>query len=144
MTKAATPPCFTPRILSASLSTIRLYTQTFGLRASDLDTTMHGVEAGSVRASQCYIKNMQHTWPPPCWPWMLGWVKTSRNALKTSLRGQTRGSVCVGSDLSYRNIMTKFGIGFTQETAEVRSPLLSPYRSLGIAVTFYTRTLCVA
>ena len=53
MTKAATP-CFTPRISSASLTTIRLYTQTVGLRASDLDTIMHGIvaEAGSVRASQ--------------------------------------------------------------------------------------------
>ena len=52
MTKGATP-CFTHRIPSASLSTIRLYTQTVGLRASDLDTIMHGVaEAGSVRASQ--------------------------------------------------------------------------------------------
>ena len=52
MTKAATP-CFTPRITSASLSTIRIYTQAVGLRASDLATTMHGVaEAGSVRASQ--------------------------------------------------------------------------------------------
>ena len=51
MTKAAAP-CFTPRIPSASLCTIRLYTQTVGLRASDLDTIMHGVaEAGSVRAS---------------------------------------------------------------------------------------------
>ena len=52
MTKAATP-CFTPRIPLARVSTIRLYTQTVGLRASDLDTVMHGVaEAGSVRASQ--------------------------------------------------------------------------------------------
>ena len=52
MTIAATS-CFTPRITPASLSTIRLYTQTVGLRASDLDTVMHGVaEAGSVRASQ--------------------------------------------------------------------------------------------
>ena len=52
MTKTATP-CFTPRMPSASLSANRLYTQTVGLRASDLDTIMHGVaEAGSVRASQ--------------------------------------------------------------------------------------------
>ena len=52
MAKAATP-CFTPRIPLASLSTIRLYTQLVGLRASGLDTIMHGVaEAGSVRASQ--------------------------------------------------------------------------------------------
>ena len=52
MTKARTP-CFTPRIPSASLSTIRLYTKTVDLRTSDVDTTMHGVaEAGSVRASQ--------------------------------------------------------------------------------------------
>ena len=52
MTKAATP-CFTPRIPSASLSTIRPYTQTVGLGASDLDAIMHGVaQAGSVRAAQ--------------------------------------------------------------------------------------------
>ena len=51
-TKAATPP-FTPRTLSASLSTIRLYTETVGPGASDLDTIMHGVAySGSVRASQ--------------------------------------------------------------------------------------------
>ena len=53
---------------------------------------------------------------------MLGCVNTSRNALETSLRIQTRGSGCVGSDLSDRNMM-KLGIGFTQETAEVSSPL---------------------
>ena len=52
MTKAAAP-CFTPRRPSASLSTIRLYTQTVDLRAWYLDTIMHGVaEAGPVRASQ--------------------------------------------------------------------------------------------
>ena len=53
MTKAATP-CFTPRIPSASSSTIRAYRhKTVGLRASNLDTIMHDVaEAGSVRASQ--------------------------------------------------------------------------------------------
>ena len=51
MTKAATP-CFTPRIPSASFSTIRLYTEV-GVRASDLETIKHGVaKAGSVRASQ--------------------------------------------------------------------------------------------
>ena len=37
MTKAATP-CFTPRIPSASLSTITIHTDTVGLRAWDLDT----------------------------------------------------------------------------------------------------------
>ena len=52
MTKAATP-CFTPRIPSASLPRSDIHTQTVGLRASDLDTIMHGgAEAGSVRASQ--------------------------------------------------------------------------------------------
>ena len=55
MTKEATP-CFTPRIPSASLSTIRLiamHTQAVGLRASNLDTIMHGVaEAVSVCACQ--------------------------------------------------------------------------------------------
>ena len=52
MTKAATP-CFTPRIPSSSLSTTRLHTQTVGLKASDVDTIMHGVaQAGSVCASQ--------------------------------------------------------------------------------------------
>ena len=51
--KRAATPCFTPTIPPASLSMIRLYTQTVGLRASDLDTIMHGVaEAGSVPASQ--------------------------------------------------------------------------------------------
>ena len=44
MTKAATP-CFTPRIPSASLSTIRLY---IGLRASNLHAIMHGVVANAV------------------------------------------------------------------------------------------------
>ena len=33
----------------------------------------------------------------PLLPWMLGLVKTSINALEMSLRGQTRGPVCVGS-----------------------------------------------
>ena len=66
MKKAATP-CFTPRIPSTSLSTITLYTQTVGLRASDLDTTMHDVaEAGSVRASQWLRReHAACTWPPP-------------------------------------------------------------------------------
>ena len=37
---------------------IRLYTQTVGLRASDLDTISHGVAAaGSVRASQLLRRN---------------------------------------------------------------------------------------
>ena len=52
MTKAATPYS-TTRIPSTSFSTIRTYTETVGLRASDLDTVMHGVaEGGSMRASQ--------------------------------------------------------------------------------------------
>ena len=54
MTKTATP-CFTPRIPSASLSTIRIYThrQSVCEPRMDLDTIMHGVaEAGSVRAPQ--------------------------------------------------------------------------------------------
>ena len=63
---------------------------------------MHVVaEAGSVRA--CQLLRGEHAaniWPYLCWPWMLGEIETSRNALETSLRGQTRGSVCVGSGLS--------------------------------------------
>ena len=53
MTKEAIP-CFTPinRIPSASLSSIRLYTQRVRMRTLDLSSIMHGVaEAGSVRAS---------------------------------------------------------------------------------------------
>ena len=50
MKKAGTP-CLTTRIPSASLFTIRITTKTVGLRASDLDTIMHGVaEAGAVGA----------------------------------------------------------------------------------------------
>ena len=74
---------------------------------------------------------------------MLGFEsKTSRNALETSLHGQTKRSVCVGSDLSDH---MKLGIGFTQETAEkVISPLLSVYIIELLALfTFYTRILCV-
>ena len=60
---------------------------------------MHVVaEAGSVPA--CWLLRREYAadiWSSLCWPWMLGSVETSRNALKTSLRGQTRGSVCVGS-----------------------------------------------
>ena len=77
-------------------------------------------EAGSVRA--CQLLRREHAanlWPSLCWPWMLGRVEMSRNALETSLRGQTRGSVCVGSDLSDRN-MYELGIGFTQETKKRR------------------------
>ena len=62
---------------------------------------------------------------------MLGWVETSTNTLEMSLRGQTRGSVCVGSDLSDRNIYDEARNriharnGETEETtAEVSSPLL--------------------
>ena len=58
-------------------------------------------QAGLVRA--CQLLRREHAaniWPSLCWPWMLGWVETSRNALETSIRGQTRGSVWVGSDLS--------------------------------------------
>ena len=56
-------------------------------------------------------------------------VKSSTSALETSFRGQTRVSVCMGSHLSHRN-MTKAGIGFTQATAEMSSPLSGLYRSL--------------
>ena len=72
---------------------------------------------------------------------MLGRVKTSRNALETSFRGQTRGSACVGSDLSYRNSM-KFGIGFTQETAEVSSPLLVYIDLLALLYLLHAYTMC--
>ena len=52
MTKAAIT-CFTPRCRQQVSPTIRLYTETIGLRASDLDTILHGVaEVGSVRVSQ--------------------------------------------------------------------------------------------
>ena len=61
--------------------------------------------------------------------------------LETSLRGQTRGSVCVGSDLSDRNMM-KLEIGFTQKTAAVVT--VSLYRYLGITLhsTSVDYTLC--
>ena len=72
MTKAATP-CFTPRIPSASLFTIRLYTQTVGRRASDLDDIMHSAaEAGSVRASKWLRRKHAAYMATPLWPWMLG------------------------------------------------------------------------
>ena len=94
---------------------------------------MHVVaEAGSVRA--CELLRREHAaniWPSLCWPWILGWVEASRNALETSLRGQTRGSVRVGSDLSDRNIYDEARNriharnGETKETTEeVSSPLL--------------------
>ena len=67
---------------------------------------MHVVaEAGSVCA--CPLLRREHAaniWPSLCWPWVFSWVETSRNALETSLRGQTRGAVCVGSDASDQNI----------------------------------------
>ena len=67
---------------------------------------MHVVaEAGSVRACQLLRRERAaNICPSLCWPWMLGGVETSRNAHETSHRGQTRESVCVGSDSSDRNI----------------------------------------
>ena len=94
---------------------------------------MHAVEeAGSVRA--CRLLRREHAaniWPSLCWPSMLGLVETSRNVLKTSLRAQNRVSVCVGLDLSDRNMYdeprNRFHArnGETEETTEkVRSPVL--------------------
>ena len=93
--------------------------------------------AGSSRSwlsARCQLPRREHAaniWPSLCWPWMPGWVKTSRNALETSLRGQTRGSVCVGSDVSDWNIYDEARNriharnGETEETTEVvSSPLL--------------------
>ena len=123
MTKAATP-CFTPRIPSASLFTIRLYTQIVGLRASDLDTIMHGVaEAGSVCACQ-WLRREHAAYVVTQLLALDAWLNQNiKKRTRNVSCGQTRGSVCVGSDLSERNMM-KLGIGFTQEKAEVSSPLL--------------------
>ena len=122
MTKVATP-CFTPRIPSASISTITIHTETQSVCEDLVEThlcklcvilrshvfyygVMHVVaEAGSVRA--CQLLRREHAaniWPSLCWPGMLGWVETSRNALEMPFRGQTKGSVCVDSDVSNRNI----------------------------------------
>ena len=69
--------------------------------------------------------------------------QTSRNTLGTSLGGQPKGSVCVGSALSYRNFMMKFGIGFTQETAEeVSSPLLAYIDLLALPYLLQAYTMC--
>ena len=85
---------------------------------------MHGVaEADSVCASQWLRREHAAYMATPLLALDAWLSQTSRNGLETSLRGQTRGSVCVGSDLSDRNMM-KLGIGFTQETAETSSPLL--------------------
>ena len=70
MTKAATP-CFTPRITSANLSTITIYT---GSRHASFGSRYYGImhvvaEAGSVRA--CQLRRREHAaniWPSLCWP----------------------------------------------------------------------------
>ena len=95
MTKAATP-CFTPGIPSASLPTIRLYTQAVGLRASDLDSIMHGViEAGSVPASQWLRREHAAYMATPLLA-LDAWL--SQNVNKKAIEKSVRGSVYVGSD----------------------------------------------
>ena len=111
---------------------------------------MHVVaEAGSVCA--CHLLRREHAekiWSSLCWPWMLGSVETSRNALETSLRGQTRGSVCVGSDLSDRNIYEARNRiharnGVTEETTEVvSSPLLVYINLLALLYVLHAWTMC--
>ena len=62
--------------------------------------------------------------------------KRKKNALETSLRGPTEGSVCVGSDLSDRNIYDEARNriharnGEPEETTEVVSSLLLVYINL--------------
>ena len=48
----------------------------------------------------------------------------------------------MGSDLSYRNIMLKFGIGFTQETAEVSSPFLVYIDLLALLYLLHACIMC--
>ena len=60
----------------------------------------------------------------------------SRNVVETSLRGQTRGSVCVGPDLSDQNIYDEArnrihaGNAETEETTKVVNSPLSAYINL--------------
>ena len=120
MPKVATP-CFTPRVPSAGLHGQTLHTQKVGLRASDLDTIMHGVaEAGSVCASQWLREEHPAYMATPLLAVDAWYNQNIKNAFETSLRGQATGSVCVGSHVSDRNMM-ELGIGFTQEIAEVTS-----------------------
>ena len=109
---------------------------------------MHVVtEAGSVRA--CQLLRREHAanlWPSLCWPWTRGRVETSRNALETPYRGQTRWSVCVGSDLSDRNIYDEARNriyarnGETEETTEVVSIPLLVY--INLLPLFYVLHAC--
>ena len=48
----------------------------------------------------------------------------------------------MGSDLSYRSIMMKFGIGVTQETAQVSSPLLVYIDLLALLYLLHGYTMC--
>ena len=154
MTKAATT-CFTPRIPSASLSTITIHTAN---RSASLGSRYYGImhvvaEAGSVRA--CQLLRREHAaniWPSLYWPWMLGWVETSTNALEASLRGQTRGSVCAGSDLSDRSKYNIYGKArnrihaINMETEATTEVVSSPLLAISVSwhyFTFYTRRVCV-
>ena len=85
---------------------------------------MHGVAlAGSVLASQWLRRELAAYMDTPSLA-LDAWLRQNiKKRTRTSLRGQKRRSVCVSSDSTDRDIM-KLGIGFTQATAEVASPLL--------------------
>ena len=102
---------------------------------------MHDVSAaGSVRASQWLRREAAYMATT-----LLGldaWL--SRNIKKRTRNVSSwpaRGSVCMGSDLSYRNMM-KFGIGFTQKTAEVSNPLLVYIDLLALLYLLHAYTMC--
>ena len=91
MTQAATP-CFTPRIPSVSPSTITTHTDTVGLRASDLDTIIHGVaEAGLLRASQWLRREHAAYMATPLLvldAWLSQNIKNSKRLFVARLEGQ--------------------------------------------------------
>ena len=105
---------------------------------------MHGVaEAGSVRASQWLRREHAVYMATPLLA-LNAWLGPNiKKRTQSSLRGQTRGSVCVGSDLSHRNVI-KFGIGITQGTAEVSDPLLVYIDFLALLYLLHAYTMyCV-
>ena len=110
MTKAATP-CFTPRIPSASLSTITIHSDidTVGLRASDLDTIMHGVaEGGSLRASQwLHGEHAAYMANPLAGPGCLVESLHLETHSKRLFVARLEGSVCVGSESDTRKARQK-------------------------------------
>ena len=131
MPKAATP-CFTPRIPSASLSTIRICTQTVGLRASDLDTIMHGVAEAVAQyappvATQRQCRIHDH---PLSGPGCLVEPKQthSKRLFVATLEGQSAW---------VRNRIHE------KTAEEVSNPLLVYIDLLALLYIFYTRRLCV-